>query len=61
MGLTSLDIYRASDVEFVELYPPGSEMSGSLDGYLNMSLCSDPFKKRDLRPYYAVIWMRLQN
>ena len=61
MGLTSLDIYRASDVEFVELYPPGSEMSGSLDGYLNMALCSDPFKKRDLRPYYAVIWMRLQN
>ena len=61
MGLTSLDIYKASDVEFVELYPPGSEMSGSLEGYLSITVCNDPLKKRDPRPYYAVVWMRLQN
>ena len=58
MGLTSLDIYRASDVEFVELYPPGSDMSGSLNSYLDITLCNDPMKKKDPRPYYAVVWTR---
>ena len=58
MGLTSLDIYKASDVEFVELYPPGSDMSGSINTYLEFTLCNDPLKKKDPRPYYAVVWTR---
>jgi hypothetical protein len=33
-------------------------MSGSLNTYLDITLCNDPMKKKDLRPYYAVVWTR---
>ncbi|HVT37803.1 MAG TPA: carboxypeptidase regulatory-like domain-containing protein [Gemmatimonadaceae bacterium] len=60
VGSTNLDTFRANEVDFVELYPPGTETSGTVRGYLRGAGC------RSLRfggargrgPYYAVVWLR---
>jgi hypothetical protein len=60
VGSTSLNTYRTADVEFVEIYPPGTEKSGSAANYLRSTGC-----KRVTTPdsgisgvFYAVVWLR---
>lgn len=60
VGPSTLGNFRTSDVEFVELYPPGTEMSGSAARYLRSSGC-----RRVQAPsvfssgvFYAVVWLR---
>lgn len=59
VGNISLDAYRTEDVEFVELYPPGTEMTGSVARYMRGAGCR-PVVTSVLRRgiFYAVIWMR---
>jgi hypothetical protein len=60
VGSTNLDTFRANEVDFVELCPPGTETSGTVRAYLKGAGC------RGLRlggsrgrgPYYAVVWLR---
>ena len=40
IGQSSLDSYDTEDVEFVELYPPGTEVTGSVAKYLGIAGCS---------------------
>jgi hypothetical protein len=40
IGQASLDSYDTEDVEFVELYPPGTEVTGSVAKYLGIAGCS---------------------
>lgn len=60
VGFATLDLYRADDVEFVELYPPGTEPSGTVARYLRGAGCpsSSTVGGRSAPPFYAVIWMR---
>jgi hypothetical protein len=60
IGFASLDLYRADDVEFVELYPPGSEPSGTVAFYMRSAGCGSTRTPggRLAPPFYAVIWMR---
>jgi len=60
VGPSSLGNFRTEDVEFVELYPPGTEMSGSVVRYLRNAGC-----RRVSVPgsfvvgvFYAVVWLR---
>lgn len=60
VGSTSLNTYRTADVEFVEVYPPGTETSGSVAPYMTSAGC-----KRVRTPgsgisgvFYAVVWLR---
>lgn len=60
VGPSSLGNFRTEEVEFVELYPPGTEASGSIVRYLRNSGC-----RRVTVPgsfvtgvYYAVVWLR---
>lgn len=60
VGPSTLENFRTDDVEFVELYPPGTEMSGSVARYLRASGC-----RRVSSPgafgagvFYAVVWLR---
>jgi len=60
VGSSSLQTFRTEDVEFVELYPPGTEMSGTVSRYLRSAGC-----RRIQLPgsftagvYYAVVWLR---
>ncbi|HEY2849911.1 MAG TPA: carboxypeptidase regulatory-like domain-containing protein [Gemmatimonadaceae bacterium] len=60
VGPSTLGNFRTSDVEFVELYPPGTEVSGSAARYLRSSGC-----RRVQAPsvfssgiFYAVVWLR---
>jgi hypothetical protein len=60
VGPSSLANFRTDDVEFVELYPPGTEMSGSVQRYLRAAGC-----RRVTTPgsftsgvFYAVVWLR---
>lgn len=50
IGLTSLDMYNADDVDWVELYPPGTE--GALARYAQGGACNKQ------RSYFAVVWLR---
>jgi hypothetical protein len=53
-------MYRADDVDFVELYPPGTESSGSVARYVRGGGCR-PVRTPGLRSrgvFYAVVWMR---
>ena len=60
VGSSTLENFRTNDVEFVELYPPGTEMSGSVQRYMRSSGC------RSVRTpgafamgvFYAVVWLR---
>jgi hypothetical protein len=60
VGPSSLGNFRTEEVEFVELYPPGTEMSGSAQRYLRSAGC-----RRVQTPgsftagvFYAVVWLR---
>lgn len=60
VGSSSLQNFRTEDVEFVELYPPGTEMSGTVSRYMRAAGC-----RRVQLPgsfaagvYYAVVWLR---
>ncbi len=39
IGPSSLDLYKTDEVEFVEMYPPGTEFSGTAGRYLRASGC----------------------
>jgi hypothetical protein len=60
VGSTSLDSWRARDVDLVELYPPGTETSETALRYLKNAGCvarEGPTGK--LRPpFVAVVWLR---
>ena len=56
VGLTTLDAFQVDMVDFVELYPPGSESSGSVRRYLENAGCRSRRSRAD--PFYAVIWLR---
>jgi hypothetical protein len=60
VGPATLESYRTEDVEFVELYPPGTEMSGSVQRYLRNSGCRrvQVPGSFSVGPYYVVIWLR---
>ena len=60
VGHTSLDLYETDDVEFVELYPPGSEASGSVAQYMRFAACPNvkTIATGKTGPFYAVIWMK---
>lgn len=60
VGSTTLDGWRAADVEMVELYPPGSEASGTAARYLRTAGCRNSPNPgmRSRGPFYAVLWMR---
>jgi hypothetical protein len=60
VGPSTLGNFRTNDVEFVELYPPGTETSGSAARYLRAAGC-----RRVSTPsvfssgvFYAVVWLR---
>jgi hypothetical protein len=60
VGSTTLDMWRADDVDFVELYPPGTETSGSVARYTRGGGCR-PVRtpgQRSRGVFYAVVWMR---
>jgi hypothetical protein len=60
VGPASLASYRAEDVEFVEMYPPGTELSGSIGRYVRNSGCRRVQVPGSFAvgPYYVVIWLR---
>ncbi len=60
VGPSSLESYRTEDVEFVELYPPGTELSGSVTRYLRNSGCRrvQVPGSFSVGPYYVVVWLR---
>jgi hypothetical protein len=60
VGSTNLDSFRADEVSFVELYPPGSETSGTVGRYLRGAGCRSlrVSASRSRGPYYAVVWLR---
>lgn len=60
VGPTSLDIYDAKDVDFVELYPPGTELSGSIAQYMRFANCptTQTLATGKRGPFYAVIWLK---
>jgi hypothetical protein len=60
VGPSTLSNFRTDDVEFVELYPPGTETSGSAARYLHAAGC-----RRVQVPgsfvggvFYAVVWLQ---
>ena len=60
VGSSNLQTFRTEEVEFVELYPPGTEMSGTVQRYMRSAGC-----RRVQLPgsftagvYYAVVWLR---
>jgi hypothetical protein len=59
VGSTTLDSWRASEVEMVELYPPGTELSGTSARYLRGAGCRT-INTGSIRrgPFYAVLWMK---
>ena len=40
IGQTSLDSYDTEDIEFVELYPPGTEATGTVAARMQIAGCS---------------------
>ena len=61
VGSTTLDSWRAGEVEMVELYPPGSESSNSVIRYLRGVGCRSVSTSRTRMrsgPFYAVLWMK---
>lgn len=61
VGSTSLDSWRAGEVEMVELYPPGTESSNSVIRYLRGVGCRSVSTSRTRMrsgPFYAVLWMK---
>lgn len=59
VGSTTLDTWRADDVEMVELYPPGTDASGTIGRYLRTAGCRAEYRSNRTRgPFYAVLWMK---
>ncbi len=58
LGNTSLDTFSTEDVDFVELYPPGTDASGSVARYLRDAGCRSTRNAFSRAPFFAVIWMR---
>jgi hypothetical protein len=60
VGMTSLDIYNADDVEWVELYPPGTESSGTVNRYMRFAGCTPQRAATTARRgiFYAVVWLK---
>lgn len=60
VGFATLDLYRADDVEFAELYPPGTEASGTVARYMRGAGCGASLSPggRLAPPFYVVVWMR---
>ncbi len=60
IGPTSLSGFRADDVEFVEIYPPGTEFTGSVARNLTTVRCPAVRVTSGSRrgPFYVVIWGR---
>jgi hypothetical protein len=60
IGSTTLDTWRADEVEMVELYPPGTETSGTVGRYLRGAGCRAEFtaQGRTRGAFYAVLWMK---
>jgi hypothetical protein len=58
VGYTTLDAFAADDVDFVELYPPGTESSGSVQRYLHNAGCRATGIGPEQGVFYAVIWLR---
>lgn len=60
IGSTSLDMYNADDVDWVEIYPPGEEPSGSLARYARGGGCRAvrSASGRGRGVLYAVVWLR---
>jgi hypothetical protein len=60
VGNSTLSNFRTEEVEAVELYPPGTEMSGSVLRYMRSSGCrqvqaAGSFNRGN---FYAVVWLR---
>ena len=60
VGPASLDRFRTETVEFVEIYPPGTETSGSVAQYLRNSGCRRVRTPGSLTTgvFYVVVWLR---
>ena len=60
IGSTSMDTFRTSEIQFVELYPPGTESSGTVAQAMRGAGCraTRAAGARSREPFYAVIWMR---
>ncbi len=60
IGQISLDTYSTEEVEYVELYPPGTELSGTIAAYMRFAGC---VQTRTLATgktgvFFAVVWMK---
>jgi hypothetical protein len=60
VGMISLDVYNADDVEWVELYPPGTEASGTVARYMQFAGCTAQRAATTARRgiFYAVVWLK---
>lgn len=59
LGSTTLDSWRAGDVDMIELYPPGTETSGTVAKYLRGAGCRFLVEAgRTKGPFYAVLWLK---
>jgi hypothetical protein len=59
VGNTTLDSWRGGDVDMIELYPPGTEASGTAAKYMRGSGCR-AFNGTGLNraPFFAVLWLK---
>ncbi len=58
VGNSTLGNFRTEEVEAVELYPPGTEMSGSVVRYMRSSGCRRVRTAYAEGMFYAVVWLR---
>jgi hypothetical protein len=58
VGYTSLNSFNSDDVDFVELYPPGTEPTGTVARYLRNAGCRTMRSGINRGPFFAVIWIR---
>jgi hypothetical protein len=60
IGPTSLDVYDTEDVEYVELYPPGTELSGTIAAYMRFAGCrpTRTLATGKIGVFYAVVWLK---
>jgi hypothetical protein len=60
IGGASLDLYNTDDVAFVELYPPGTELTNSVARQMRTAGCraSQTRSQGRVGVFYAVVWTR---
>jgi hypothetical protein len=60
IGQTSLEVYNTEDVEYVELYPPGTELSGTIAAYMRFAGCrsTSTLATGKTGIFYAVVWLK---